>query len=213
MNSDQPHRKTLRLRDYDYSQPGDYFITLVTHEREPLFGEIANGEIILNQSGQILVDTWQSIPARYPQIELGPSVIMPNHFHAIITINDPAPIVGVIHELPLRNELPLPNEPPLPNESPPPVRAIHESPAIEPPQSDNSSGLKIRRRMLLPLVIGYLKMNSAKQINLLRDSSGVPVWQRNYYEHIINSDKEYAQIEAYIDNNPSMWLDDTEFRG
>ena len=67
--------------------------------------------------------------------------------------------------------------------------------------------------MLLPLVIGYFKMNSAKQINLLRDTPGIPVWQRNYYDHIITTDQEYDAIVEYINTNPINWGMDKENPG
>jgi REP element-mobilizing transposase RayT len=53
-------------------------------------------------------------------------------------------------------------------------------------------------------------MNSARRINLIRNTPNVPIWQRNYYEHIITSEKEYIQIEAYIENNPANWANDQE---
>jgi REP element-mobilizing transposase RayT len=60
-----------------------------------------------------------------------------------------------------------------------------------------------RRSMLLPKAIGYLKMNSAKQINLLLSRTGAPVWQRNYYEHVIRNDADLRQIREYLANNPA----------
>ena len=65
--------------------------------------------------------------------------------------------------------------------------------------------------MTLPLVIGYFKMNTAKQINFLRNTPGQPVWQRNYYEHIIRNDDDYRLIYQYIEGNPAMWPEDEEF--
>ncbi len=64
--------------------------------------------------------------------------------------------------------------------------------------------------MLLPKVIGYFKMNSAKRINHLRNSPGIPVWQRNYYEHVIRSESELADSREYIQNNPLQWTLDKE---
>lgn len=64
--------------------------------------------------------------------------------------------------------------------------------------------------MTLPLVIGYFKMNTAKQINFLRNTPGQPVWQRNYYEHIIRNDDDYRLIHQYIEGNPAMWPEDEE---
>lgn len=65
--------------------------------------------------------------------------------------------------------------------------------------------------MLISLIVGYLKMNSAKRINEYRGTPGIRVWQRNYYEHIIMSDNEYDRIDAYINSNPANWLNDPEF--
>jgi REP element-mobilizing transposase RayT len=62
--------------------------------------------------------------------------------------------------------------------------------------------------MLLPKIIGRFKMNSAKQINQIRNTSGIPVWQRNYYEHIIRNEKSLENIRNYIINNPSKWYYD-----
>jgi putative transposase len=171
-------RRSIRLPDFDYSQPGEYFITIVTKDREPLFGEFVDGEMRLNALGEIVREVWKTLPARYPRIELGASVVMPDHFHCIINIMDVGAIrVGAIH-----------------------VGAIHELPLHEKMVS--------RRRMLIPLVVGYFKMNTAKRINELRDTPGFPVWQRNYHDRIIRSDEEYRGIEWYIANNPINGEDD-----
>ena len=78
------HRQSIRLRDYDYSQPGAYFITLCTYQRQPLFGEIVEGKMILNAAGGIVNTVWRELPNHYPGITLGEHVVMPNHFHGIV---------------------------------------------------------------------------------------------------------------------------------
>jgi len=175
-NSQKYHRRSIRLPDYDYSQPGAYFITVVTHGRACLFGRVKNGEMHLNEAGRIVWDIWYSLPARYPQIALGAAVVMPNHFHGNVIINEP------------------------------PVGAIHESP----PRVVQRDRQMQRRCMTLPLVVGYFKMNSAKRINELLGSQGIPVWQRNYYEHIIRNDQEYNRIHLYIEANVDNWIQDDE---
>jgi len=179
------HRRSIRVPDYDYSQPGAYFITIVAWRREALFGEIKDGEMQLNESGQAVWDVWNSLPARYPQISLGTAVVMPNHFHGNIIINEQP--VGAIHELPLR-ELPPPGSPP----------------------QERVTDQKERRRMTIPLVVGYFKMNTAKRINQILNSEGTPVWQRNYYEHIIRDDEEHNRIHLYIESNVDNWVNDEE---
>lgn len=82
----QHHRRSIRLKDYDYSQAGAYFVTVVTHYRENLFGEIVNAEIRLNPYGEIVRKWWNEIPVHFPNVEVGAFMIMPNHVHGIIFI-------------------------------------------------------------------------------------------------------------------------------
>jgi REP element-mobilizing transposase RayT len=161
-------RNSLRLAGYDYSQPGAYFITLVVFRREQIFRKIENSEIKLSPAGKIVYQVWRSLPTRYPQIEIGSAVIMPDHFHGVIEVKSAA--VAAIHELPQLGEIRL-----------------------------------SRRRMTIPLVVGYFKMNVAKKVNKLFGTPGRPLWQRNYYEHVIRNEKEYDRIQLYIDANISNW--------
>ena len=86
------HRRSIRLRGYDYSQAGAYFVTMVTRERACLFGEVVEDEMILNHLGKIADECWRAIPEHFPQVELGAHAIMPNHAHGIIIIR-----VGATH--------------------------------------------------------------------------------------------------------------------
>ncbi|MFZ2172273.1 MAG: transposase [Methylococcaceae bacterium] len=79
-------RKSIRLKNYDYSQAGLYFITICTHERLPLFGEIVNGEMILNEAGRTAENCWRAIPDHFPDVTADEFIVMPNHVHGIITI-------------------------------------------------------------------------------------------------------------------------------
>ncbi len=101
------HRRSVRLRGYDYSQA--YFVTIVTFRRECLFGEIENGEMVLNNLGRIADECWCTIPEHFPFVELGAHIVMPNHVHEIISIikndtNDEP--VGAQHAAPLPTPLP-----------------------------------------------------------------------------------------------------------
>ncbi len=73
------YRRSIRLKGYDYSQPGAYFVTMVTQGRECLFGEIVNGEMLLNEFGRIADECWRAIPNHFPNVELGAYIVMPNH--------------------------------------------------------------------------------------------------------------------------------------
>ena len=193
-NPDIHHRRSIRLQGYDYSQYGAYFVTLCTQNRECLFGEIVNGEMILNEYGKIVEQCWFNLPNYYNNIVLDAYIIMPNHFHGIIFINDTIDTVDNI------GAIDIGAIPESPNVGAIPVGAIHESPLWESPRQ--------RRKMLLPKIIGRFKMNSAKQINQIRNTSGVPVWQRNYYEQIIRNEKSLEKIRNYIINNPLEWYYD-----
>ena len=80
------HRHSIRMKGYDYSSVGAYFVTVVTYQRLCVFGDVVDGEIILNQFGQIVTQTWEWLSAQYPYVELGSYVVMPNHFHGILLI-------------------------------------------------------------------------------------------------------------------------------
>jgi len=171
-NGQRHKRRSIRLQGYDYSQAGAYYFTICTRDRECLFGEVVDGQMRLNQTGQIIHTVWDSLPQFYVGCELDAFLIMPNHLHGVIVIGEP---VGAIHESPL-----------------PPVRIAD------------------RRRMLLSKILGRFKMVSAKQINILQATQGKPVWQRNYYEHVIRDDRSLNRIRQYIADNPAQWEFDLE---
>ncbi len=80
------HRRSIRLKDYDYSQPGAYFVTLCTHTRECLFGQIADDVMVMNDAGRMIERWWRELPNKYPVVDMDNYMIMPNHFHGIIAI-------------------------------------------------------------------------------------------------------------------------------
>ena len=82
------HRRSIRLRGYDYSQSGAYFITICCQDRIHRFGKIENGEMILNNFGEIAFEEWVNLPKRYPNMVLDAFQVMPNHIHGIIVLVD-----------------------------------------------------------------------------------------------------------------------------
>ena len=167
------HRHTIRFPGYDYRQAGDYFITLVTYNRLHLFGHIDDAIMYLSNYGQIAYAEWFKTVELRSNIELDPDefVVMPNHIHGIIHINDTV------------------------NSS----SSVCSSKCLQPPLSGSLSA-----------IIRAYKSAVTYAINSLNQSRGAPVWQRNYYEHIIDTDNEYLNIAAYIQNNPENWLQDAE---
>ena len=88
------HRRSIRLEEYDYSQPGAYFVTLNAHARACIFGEIQDEFMVLSRAGEIVKIVWQLLPKYFP-IQLDESGIMPNHFHGIIVIDGAHPRIPV----------------------------------------------------------------------------------------------------------------------
>jgi putative transposase len=99
------HRRSIRLPEYDYTQTGAYFVTVVTYGRDCLFGAVVDGEMQLNDFGKITDKCWRAIPEHFPSVELGAYVIMPNHVHGIIIIS----AVGARHASPLPPNGPAPH--------------------------------------------------------------------------------------------------------
>jgi REP element-mobilizing transposase RayT len=169
------HRRSIRLKGYDYSQSGVYFVTIVVWQREYLFGEIVDGKMVLNEFGKIVQRAWFDLPKHYPHVQLGTFCIMPNHVHAVIIFIESTVGAGLVG-VGLR---PTPTEP---------------APTRHP----------------LSEIVRAFKSFSARQINELRKTQGIPVWQRNYYERIIRNDEEHNRIHLYIDTNPANWTEDNE---
>jgi putative transposase len=88
---DKHHRRSIRLRNYDYAWPGMYFITICTQNRDLLFGNIVNDIMQLNAAGQMVQAIWETLPERFPNIGVDEFVVMPNHFHAILVIEECRP--------------------------------------------------------------------------------------------------------------------------
>ena len=95
------HRRSIRLKGYDYTQPGAYYVTLCTKARQCLFGDVIKGEMRLNSLGHIAFTCWQAIPEHFPHVELDAFVVMPNHLHGILVISDT--LVGATHASPLHH--------------------------------------------------------------------------------------------------------------
>ena len=180
---DVHHRRSIRLKGYDYSNAGAYFVTIVAWQREMLFGEIVDKEMVLNEFGQIVSEKWQWLETQYPYIELGAWIVMPNHFHGILVIHD----VGRGGS---RSAL---------------VDDIQSM-----TRGDSRIAPTSIKNKPLGGLIGAFKTVSTKHINLLRNTGGQIVWHRNYYEHIIRNEHEMDRIHRYIESNPSMWAEDDE---
>ncbi len=178
---DVHHRRSIRLRDYDYSTAGAYFVTICTFERECLLGDVVNGEMRLNGMGQIVQDEWLRTAEMRNNIVLDEFIVMPNHFHGIIHIRD---TVGAHCMRPDHNERTDVN------------RAHVGAP------------LRRRKSGSIGSIVAGFKSAVTKRINQLRDNLNAPVWQRNYYERVIRDDHELQTVQQYVVDNPVKWQED-----
>lgn len=181
------HRRSIRLPNYDYAQIGAYYITIVTHNREMLFGEIVNSEMKLSSLGQIAQREWERLPKRFKHIELGAFVIMPDHVHGIIIIRYGRGTADISR----------PNNPQDLRRAPTPDATTVEQ--FSKPVSGS-----------IPTIVRSYKSSVALRINYARPGDSTPVWQRNYYEHIIRDEKDMQAKWDYIESNPSNWENDNE---
>ena len=180
--SSKHHRRSIRLPGYDYTQPGAYFITICTFHHKYLFGEVVAGEMRQNEFGGIVQTCWDEIPVHFLHTELDAFVVMPNHIHGIILITD---AVGARHAVPLHG-----------NAASPHGNAV-------PPQQTERFGKPVPGS--IPTIVRSFKSAVTRRINQLRDTQGTPVWQRNYFEHIVRNEHTLNAIRQYILNNPHRW--------
>lgn len=99
------HRRSIRLQGYDYTQAGAYFVTICTQGREYLFGEIADGQMRLNEAGRMLWNIWHEMPQCYTGLQIDGFVVMPNHLHGIVILAGqtrvPIPITAPVGAAPV----------------------------------------------------------------------------------------------------------------
>ncbi len=210
------HRRSIRLKGYDYSQAGAYFITICTHERECLFGEIRDGQMHLNEIGKIVETEWLKTAEIRDNVELDAFVVMPNHLHGIIVITGNSKTVGAHRSAPNgddANTVGADNRPPNDGIGSP-VGADSRLPDDgigSPVGADGRPPLRRQPKSIGSIVAGF-KSAVTKQINIIRNTPGAPVWQRNYYEHIIRNEEAFTRIQRYIIENPAQWQYDRENR-
>ena len=191
-NPQKHHRRSIRLQGYDYSQEGLYFITICCQDRAHLFGEVADGEMILNRYGELAQKEWQNTSAIRVNVILHEFVVMPNHFHSIIEIKfqkgnneigkfqSPSHTIGAI------------------------IRGFKIATIKKIKDYILNTGEKIndsKGELQFALTAPTAPTEKIKELDF-------KIWQRNYYEHIIRNEEAYERISDYIRDNPKRWNED-----
>ncbi|MBI3239946.1 MAG: hypothetical protein HYZ43_14075 [Flavobacteriia bacterium] len=174
----------LRLRSWNYSWDGCYFITIKTKDRRSFFGEIADGKMILNESGKLAHELWEEIPKQFNFIHLGEFVVMPDHIHGILILQHPDSYYLKDSGI-----------------------AIHRD------QKENLSEIKkggitgINNPMTqdtISKVIRWYKGRCSYEVR----KTGIPLeWQSRFYDHIIRNQQAFSRISQYIIDNPKQGKD------
>jgi REP element-mobilizing transposase RayT len=227
------NRQSTRLRGYDYSQPGSYFVTVCIHDRkQKLFGGVIDGKMNENDVGNAVRQCWNDLASHYPHIRLDEFVIMPNHVHGIIVIRDFAPRESVFRNSVgaglSRPDISTGNS--IGRDDRAPTNANRNANATN-HMRDNRAGQNSNGRdnpdesngrdnpaptnaasrpITLGNMVAYFKYQSTKQICAIRHNGIEKIWQRNYYDHIIRDVKSHYFIRQYILNNPDNWATDVE---
>ncbi|MBI5215425.1 MAG: transposase [Ignavibacteriae bacterium] len=189
------HRRSIRLKGYDYSQAGAYFITICTKERECLMGEIMDGEMIFNDMGRIADEYLQNIPNHFSHVEIGEYVVMPNHVHCILVLGDK--LDGGTGHVGTRHGVSLPTD-------------TSQSHGVLQPQQQtkiNQYGKPVAGSV--SVIVNQYKSSVKRWCNNHGHENFQ--WQSRFYEHIIRNEQSYQTISNYIINNPANWNDDKLF--
>jgi len=193
-NPQKHHRKSIRLKGYDYSQAGLYFVTICTQNRACLFGHISNGKMKLNDAGEMDEHWYYELENKFNDIKCHEMVVMPNHIHFIVET------VGADLRV-------CPNEPITPITPVTPFQTGQTGQTGETGETGEHAGSP------LPTIVQWFKtmttneyIRGVKNFNWKRFDG--KLWQRNYWEHIVRNENEYQRISQYIINNPQKWVND-----
>jgi REP-associated tyrosine transposase len=197
------HRRSIRLRGYDYSLPGAYYATICIQNHKCLLGEVVQGRMNLNDQGLVVDAVWQSIPCQFATVELDEYIVMPNHFHGIFHIVEKpmahvgAPLVGARKQ---RVGAPL-------------VGALPDHDRVVDASNKKGRAQGPPLRPTVGAIVGAFKSLSTDEYIRGVKKLGWPrfarkLWQKNFYEHIIRDDDELNKIREYVRQNPLMWTCD-----
>jgi REP element-mobilizing transposase RayT len=236
-NLEKHHRRSIRLKGYDYTREGAYYFTICCHQRRCLLGEIEAGVMHLNIVGATVKAVWESLPHHFPLIELDAFVVMPNHVHGIIVITDNpgncnpnrnnnlnpnlnsdcrgeafVPISeDILQQSSSTNASPFlgcNNSSPFSEGNDIPQQSSSTN-ASPFPESNDTSPPRGTQSGSIGAILQNFKSVATRRVNRITRNSGT-LWQRNYHEEIIRNEKALENLRRYIVENPLSWDEDEE---
>jgi putative transposase len=197
------HRRSIRLRGYDYSQAGAYFVTICVQSHQCLFGDVIDAESRMGELGVIADECWQTIPQHFPYVELDEYVVMPNHFHGIVVIGDDG-----------RDDVGIGDvgrgDGGIGDVGRGTCRGVQLNAPTATANRDMSNPFSVMspKRKTLSVVIRTFKATVTTGCREIDRTDFA--WLRNYYEHIIRNEREWNAIAEYIRHNPAHWQADLD---
>jgi REP element-mobilizing transposase RayT len=207
------HRRSRRLKEYDYSKSGLYFITLLCENRIHRFGQIKNGKMKLNEYGQIAFDEWIKLAKRFSKFKMNVFQIMPDHLHGIIELVGSNKVASLA-VAPIGMCLGRWYK----NDSSARATLVQGQPSRLPPTNkceiDSSAKATLavaqnQNKSIADIVSAYksLVFNACLVCYKSKNKIMGRLWHRNYYERVIRNKLAYTRISNYIINNPSKWTE------
>ena len=204
-NPDLHNRRSIRLRNWDYSNTGAYFITICCQDRINHFGEIVNNEMVFNEYGEQAYNEWEKLSERYPGIAFDIFQIMPNHIHGIIEIQNSN--VGATLAVAQNANTVAQNANATTQNANTNQSAVNTANIAR-----NCTTARKRATVKVAPTVGrivgaYKSLVLKKCLEISKHKNCIlgKLWQRNYYEHQIRNEKEYLKITEYIRKNPILW--------
>lgn len=203
-NHEKHHRRSIRLKDYDYRQEGAYFVTICTQEKLCLFGDVLDDLMVLNDAGKMIESALEDLCHRFEETEIDVNIVMPNHCHAVIISGE----IECRGESCIRPELGL-------QEGDHKDRPYHD---FDDRTDENEDRYKhpcgTEDGSLGRVVQAFKSITTVEYVRGVKQNGWEPfpgrLWQKNYYERIIRNNEELNRIREYISGNPQNWATDEE---
>ncbi len=193
------HRRSIRLGGYDYSKAAPYFVTICVQDHICLFGDVVDGEMVLNNAGLMIQRWWNELEKKFPGVRLDTFRVMPNHLHGILVIMgtgmDMVANFGIgLEDLDIagadaKEGIVMSRR-----------KGGHAGPPLQPTLGD--------------IIQWFKTMTTNEYIRRVRES-GWPrfkgkLWQRDYFDHVVRNAESLDRIREYIRDNPLRWSLDRE---
>lgn len=209
------HRRSLRLKGFDYSRRGLYFVTNCCQNFDYLFGDVINGEMIPNEAGLMVEKIWLALPERFPNIRMHGYVVMPNHFHAILEICEHSPLSPLLINPTAGSTLVVDQSSAfnrLSNNNDNSDKIDMGQPQGLPGQFVDQRFVKVGKTTVGIVLDAFKSITTVEYIRGVKRMNWKPfykkVWQREYFDTIIYNEEVLDRITRYIGNNPIKWRND-----